>query len=81
MVITPSSYKKVSLVWRYLRNVVFFQAPSIDVDGNNEGLVEEHASFSCSAPGCKYISQWKANIMFVGMKNSISILMRRVKLT
>ena len=34
----------------------------MDVDGNNEGLVEEHASFSCSAPGCKYISQWKANV-------------------
>ena len=53
---------KVSLVRRCLRNVVFFQAPSMDVDGNNEGLVVEHASFSCSAPGCKYISQWKANV-------------------
>ena len=34
----------------------------MDVDGNNEGLVVEHASFSCSAPGCKYISKWKANV-------------------
>ena len=34
----------------------------MDVDGNNEGLVVEHASFSCSARGCKYISQWKANV-------------------
>ena len=34
----------------------------MDVDGNNEGLVVEHASFSCSAPGCKYVSQWKANV-------------------
>ena len=42
--------------------MVFFQAPSMDVDGNNEGLVVEHASFSCSAPGWKYISQWKANV-------------------
>ena len=34
----------------------------MDVDGNNEGLVVEHASFSCSAPRCKYISQWKATV-------------------
>ena len=34
----------------------------MDVDGNNEGLVVEHVSFSCSAPGCKYVSQWKANV-------------------
>ena len=34
----------------------------MDVYGNNEGLVVEHASFNCSAPVCKYISQWKANV-------------------
>ena len=45
--------ENVPLVSRCLRNVVFFQAPSMDVDGNNEGLVVENASFSCSAPGCK----------------------------
>ena len=54
----------MSLVWRCLRDVFFFRHRvwEYDVDGNNEGLVVEHASFSCSAPGCKYISQWKANV-------------------
>ena len=25
-------------------------------------LVVEHASLNCSAPGCKYVSKWKANV-------------------
>ena len=40
----------------------FLSGTEYDVDGNNERLVVEHASFSCSAPGCKYISKWKANV-------------------
>ena len=51
--ITPSIYRKCVISMKMFRNVVFFQEPSMDVYGANEGLVVEHAGFNCSAPGCK----------------------------